>query len=123
VGDVVPNDLPSYYGLADVFVIPSLEEVWGLVINEAALASLPIVATSCCGAAADLLRADENGYLVPPGDAAALEKAMAKILADPARARHMGEVSRRLVERCTPAGVASTLAKAARLAVASRRNP
>ena len=116
VGNVKLDDLPAYYGLADAFVLPSLEEVWGLVINEAALASLPLIVTTCCGAAADLLRDGENGYLVMPGSSAALEEALLKLLSDPVRARQMGEESRRLVNRCSPDGVSTVLAQAVRRA-------
>jgi glycosyltransferase involved in cell wall biosynthesis len=112
-GNVKVDDLAAHYGLADLFVLPSLEEVWGLVINEAALASLPMVVTSCCGAAADLVRDGVNGFVVAPNDTEALQLAMTKILADPQSAKRMGEESRRLVERCSPSGVAATLAEAA----------
>lgn len=112
LGNIDMADLAAYYGLADAFVLPSLEEVWGLVINEAALASLPIVVTSCCGGARDLTIDGVNGYVVPPGDNAALENALNRILADPANAKRMGIESRRAVDRFNPMGVATALAEA-----------
>jgi 1,2-diacylglycerol 3-alpha-glucosyltransferase len=109
------DELPLYYQLADVFVLPSHEEVWGLVVNEAALAGLPVVVSETCGAAPDLVEPGVNGARVRPGDVPALAAALADILrADGAR-RRMGAESRRLVERCTPAKVAAALLEAASL--------
>ena len=106
------DDLAAWYQLGDVFVVPSHEEVWGLVINEACLAGLPVIATSCCGAAEDLVEEAVNGHLVPPGDIDALTRALDNLLADPERARNMGEQSRRLVAKCSPENLALALAEA-----------
>jgi len=115
-GSIQQDDLPAYYQLADLFVLPSREEVWGMVVNEAALAGLPLVVTNCCGAAEDLVREGTNGYLVPPSNVGALQQAMTRVLHDQWEARRMGKASRQLVDKCTPVGVASALAKAARMA-------
>lgn len=119
-GKVDLDELPAYYALADLFVLPSLEEVWGLVANEAALSGLPLILSDGCGAAPELLREGENGRLFPPGDAAALCRAMADVLSSRERARALGEASRRLVERCSPEGVAAALLRGVRLAQEAR---
>ncbi len=121
VGNKPLEQLPLYYQLADVFALPSLEEVWGLVVNEAALASLPLIVSESCGAAPDLVEPGVNGFRVPPGDVPALQAALDKVLAEPAAAARMGRESRRLVEqRCTPEKVAASLLRAAELAHAAR---
>lgn len=59
-GNVAPSELPLYYALADVLVLPAEQEPWGLVINEAMACGLAIIAHKHCGAAADLVN-EENG--------------------------------------------------------------
>ncbi len=66
------EELPQYYALADVLVVPSLEEVWGLVVNEALATGLYVLCSTAVGAAYDLIRPGWNGELFPPTDADAL---------------------------------------------------
>ena len=54
----------DYYLAADVFVLPTLEDVWGFVINEAMVCGCPIVTTYDCGASRDLVKNRVNGFLV-----------------------------------------------------------
>lgn len=67
-------ELRKYYLAADVFAMPTREDIWGLVINEALASGLPIVSTDKCVAANELVKDGENGFLVPvdePGEMAA----------------------------------------------------
>ncbi len=89
--------LPALYDLADVFVLPSCHEPWGLVVNEAMNAGCAIVASDEVGAAADLVRPGENGEIVPAGDVDALAAALARMAADPEACRRMGERSREII--------------------------
>ncbi|MDQ3809973.1 MAG: glycosyltransferase family 4 protein [Chloroflexota bacterium] len=98
VGHVAIADLPAYYAVADVFALPSREEVWGLVLNEAAASSLPLVTTQVVGAAADLVIPDENGCMVPPASPRKLASALLHALADRER---MGAASRKIVAGMT----------------------
>lgn len=75
-GFMQPADLPSVFGDHGVFVLPSRFEPWGVVIAEAAAAGLPIICSSACGAAADIVRPYENGLVIPPGDPESLARAM-----------------------------------------------
>jgi len=59
-GPIAPAELPLYYTLSDVLVLPAAREPWGLVINEAMACGLGIIAHRHCGAAVDLV-GDENG--------------------------------------------------------------
>jgi glycosyltransferase involved in cell wall biosynthesis len=93
-GHVAIPDLPRYYVTADAFVLPSHEEVWGLVLNEAAASGLPIIATEATGAAPDLIDAGVNGYVVSPGRPDQLADALLAVLA---RSPEMGAASRELM--------------------------
>lgn len=119
VGSRPLDELPLYYQLADIFVLPSLEEVWGLVVNEAALAGLPVVVSSSCGAAADLVEPHVNGERFAAANVEDLTAALRSVLRDEGTRRRMGAESRRIVERCTPEKVADALLEATRRAHAA----
>jgi glycosyltransferase involved in cell wall biosynthesis len=91
------TELPAVYSMADVFVLPSENEPWGLIINEVMNASLPVVAARGIGAAVDLVRDGVNGYTYPVGDVDALAKCLDEVLKDPDLAQTMGANSRRLI--------------------------
>lgn len=97
VGSLRPDELPPLWSASDVFVLPSVHEPWGVVVNEAMAAGLPVVLSDRVGAAPDLLREGENGRSFPAGDAQALADALRATLADPAERRRMGSASRRIV--------------------------
>ena len=75
-GFAQPKDLPALFRDHGAFVLPSRFEPWGVVIGEAAAAGLPIICTSSCGAAVDLVRPYYNGVVIPPADPDALARAM-----------------------------------------------
>ena len=75
-GFAPPDALPSILAAHGAFVLPSRFEPWGVVIAEAAAAGLPIVCTTACGAAADIVRPYYNGVVVPPEDPPALARAL-----------------------------------------------
>jgi len=88
-----------FYGAADVFVIPSSEEEWGLVVNEAMAAGLPVVASDAVGCVPDLVRDGETGLVFEAGDiddltdklrSLAMDTQMRARLANKAR-RHMDD--------------------------------
>jgi glycosyltransferase involved in cell wall biosynthesis len=90
------DELAQRYVDADVFALLSRHEPWGVVVNEAAASGLPLVLSDRVGAAYDLLRDGENGFLVPVDDAEAAATAFRR-LADPELRRRLGERSRELV--------------------------
>jgi len=75
-GFAQPSALPGIFADHGAFVLPSRFEPWGVVIAEAAAAGLPIVCSTACGAAADIVRPYYNGIMVPPSDTQALAKAL-----------------------------------------------
>jgi alpha-maltose-1-phosphate synthase len=90
-------DVVELYSHAAVFVCPSIYEPFGLINLEAMACGTPVVATRV-GGIPEVVVDGETGWLVPPGDEAALAQALRGALADQARARRMGEAGRRRVE-------------------------
>jgi glycosyltransferase involved in cell wall biosynthesis len=62
------DELPAFYGLAGAFVHASTTEQWGLVVNEAMAAGLPVIVSDRCGCAPDLVRDGVNGFTFDPSD-------------------------------------------------------
>lgn len=75
-----PEELNKYYYASDVFVLPTREDIWGLVINEAMAFGLPIITTTSCGAGLELIEDDKNGRLVPVDNVNCLAEALEKYL-------------------------------------------
>lgn len=92
-GEVHQADLPTWYGAADVFVFPSRHDGWGVVVNEACGAGLPIISTDAVGAARDLVIHDRNGFIIPRDDLHALVRAMRELAQDTELRKRMGAQS------------------------------
>ena len=97
VGDMDAGQLAIEYDRADVFVLATLYEGYGMVVAEALARGLPIVSTAT-GAIADLVGSDA-GIVVDPGDGAALAGALARVIADAALRRRFAEGARRVRDR------------------------
>lgn len=90
---------PDLYAACDVFVLPSGQEPWGLVVNEAMCARLPVIVTRQCGCHEDLVEPGRNGAVYEAGDVAALREALRPLLLDPALRQAQGEASRARIDR------------------------
>jgi glycosyltransferase involved in cell wall biosynthesis len=91
--------LPRVYAACDVFVLPSENEPWGLAVNEAMCAALPILASSEIGCVPDLVHDGRNGYTFSAGDISTLTDALRPVLVEPALRRRMGDASRQIISR------------------------
>jgi len=114
-------ELPQYYGLAGAFVLPSLTEPWGLVVNEAMAAGLPVVVSDRCGCASDLVRPGENGFTFDPCDVGQLAALLGRVSAADTDRPAMAEASRRIIASWTPEVFAARLQHAAAAACAAPR--
>ncbi len=90
-------ELPAYFELADVFVIPSANEQWGVVVNEAMNCNCAVVASDECGSAPNLVIDGQTGYQFPTGDIAALTVRLRQLIADQQQLRKMQQQARELV--------------------------
>ncbi len=80
VGFKQKEEIFEYYKAADLFVLPTREDIWGLVINEAMACGLPVISTNMCLGAVELIENGINGYIVPVNDSNELTEAMKKLL-------------------------------------------
>lgn len=87
-----PEDLEQYYRAADLFVLPTREDIWGLVVNEAMAKGLPVVTTDKCVAGLELV-SDTNGKIVKVEDSDELASAISYILNNDEVRQSMAEKS------------------------------
>lgn len=91
------DELPAFYALAECFVLPSREEEWGLVVNEAMACGLPVLVSKVAGCARDLVKPGENGFHFDPFKAGELAELLEIIARRPQQAAAMGEASQRII--------------------------
>jgi glycosyltransferase involved in cell wall biosynthesis len=101
-GELDDAALEAAYDNADVFVLATLRETYGMAVAEALAHGVPVV-TTATGAAADLVGAAEGGagLLVPPGDEAALAAALSRLIGDAELRARLAAGARR-VRDCLP---------------------
>lgn len=96
-GFVNQTEIPKFYKLSDVLVLPSKKENWGLVVNEAMNFSLPIIASDAVGSTDDLVD-EENGRVFPSGDKISLCTHLEEIISDNTLREKLGAKSRERIE-------------------------
>jgi len=100
-GFINQKELPKYYGLADVLVLCSESETWGLSVNEAMACGLPIIVSDTVGCAEDLVKEGINGFIFPKGDTIALGDAIRRVAKDKQNGNRLGLESSRIIEGFT----------------------
>lgn len=84
------SEMPRFFDLANVFVLPSRHEPWGLIVNEAMNAARPVIVSDECGCAPDLVEEGANGFIFPTGNIDALAEVLHRTLASPETTAVMG---------------------------------
>jgi glycosyltransferase involved in cell wall biosynthesis len=102
LGWVSYGELGACFQTADVFILPTLEDVWGMVVLEAMAFGKPILCSRRAGAAEMVLEA-ENGYLFDPYQPEEIAKAMVRLIEQPALVARLGQRSQELIAEHTPA--------------------
>jgi glycosyltransferase involved in cell wall biosynthesis len=105
--------LAGLYAFADVMVLPTHSDTWGLVVNEAMACGLPVVLSDVAGCAADLVEDGWNGHVVPSRNVERLTVAIDSILRQPDRSRQMRLNSLKRIEKYSPEACADGLAASA----------
>jgi glycosyltransferase involved in cell wall biosynthesis len=98
-----PDELPRYFLQADVFVLPSRYDGWGVVLNQALGAGLPIVCSDMVGAGYDLVEYGVNGLKFRANDAASLAEQLQRFVEAPELIEMWGAASRQKAAAWSPA--------------------
>jgi glycosyltransferase involved in cell wall biosynthesis len=113
--------MPRAYAAADLLVLPSRAESWGLVVNEAMNFSLPIIVSDRVGCAPDLVQAGVNGDVFEHNSVEALETVLERCVSRPERLRELGRASLERIQHWglpeTARGVIEALGAVVRKAV------
>jgi 1,2-diacylglycerol 3-alpha-glucosyltransferase len=134
------DENPVFYALADAFILPSVREEWGLVVNEAMACGLPVVVSQSAGCAEDLLEpcgsmecfpaqtatqvakagmsenVRRNGFVFNPRSHEELSRVLLLLEASPALRAVMGQASRRIIEKFSCENFARNALRAAQAA-------
>lgn len=98
LGPVPANELATVYAAIDVMVLASRFDGWGAVLNEAASAGKPLIATDAAGASAHLIRENVNGYRVRADSVSALAEALSHYAGNPETVKAHGAASKALYD-------------------------
>ena len=109
VGFKNQSELPTFYAAADVLVLPSEYETWGLVVNEAMACGLPCIVSDMCGAAADMILEGKTGFTYPMGEVQQLAELMMCMAENKEKRREMGRYAAAHVQNFSVASTVSAL--------------
>lgn len=106
------HEVPAHLTQADVLILPSLSEPWGLVVNEAMVCEMPVIVSQNCGCVGDLVQNGQNGFVFDPTNVDELVIAMRHYISLPEDIARHGAKSRELVLPFSPATVGQEMAAA-----------
>jgi len=95
------EELMQLYMASDLFVLPTRDDIWGLVINEAMASGLPIITTNNCGAGLELVKDYENGFIVETNSENQLSERIEEILGNSSLSADMGNNGINKIQRYT----------------------
>lgn len=116
------EELPMYYGRARCFILPSVREPWGLVVNEAMASGLPVLVSKRCGCVADLVCEGENGFTFDPTDVTNLANLLSRVSSGSLPLDSFSIAARTQVANYTPAVFAAKTALHIRSLFESKRS-
>lgn len=111
-GFVQKEEIVKYYKLADVFVLPSFNEVWGMVVNEAMACGLPVICSNRAGVTRDLVKDGINGYSFNPNNVDELTEKLNFILSNDELRGQMAAKSVEIIKDKTPEEYANKILEA-----------
>jgi glycosyltransferase involved in cell wall biosynthesis len=91
--------MPSRYTLADIFVLPSRADTWGLAINEAMHMGVPCIVSNRVGCQRDLVTDGETGWVFDAADPSALKNCLSRALSDISSGARRGEIQGAVLRR------------------------
>jgi len=110
IGWVDYGKIGAYFRNADVFVLPTLEDTWGMVVLESMVFGKPVLCSKWAGAS-EMIRHGENGYLFDPHQPEAIAAVMRELIDHPEKLLDMGQKSKELIACHTPVTASQFLAK------------
>ena len=113
------GELPAYYGLASAFVLASTTEQWGLVVNEAMAAGLPVLVSERCGCIPELIQEGKNGFTFDPCNTIECAEYMEHLASRKCDRKAMRDRSREIISNWTPETFADGLLAAAQAALST----
>jgi glycosyltransferase involved in cell wall biosynthesis len=105
------GEICKFFAISDVFVLPSVSEPWGLVVNEAMAAGLPVLVSDKCGCSEDLVKEGINGFLFDPYNSDELSNLMKRIIEGRIDLKRMGENSLKIIKNYTLQRAAEIIVK------------
>ena len=124
LGNISYEELPGVYSQADVFVLPTLADTWGVVVNEAMAAGVPILGSVYSQAVSELVQDGSNGWTFRPDVPEEMFHALDRALHAPAdKLQTMRECARATALRLTPDYVASLIDRAITACTIDRQSP
>ncbi len=111
-GFLQQDQLLPYFAHASCFIHASVQEQWGLVVNEAMAAGLPILVSNRCGCYEDLIIEGVNGYGFDPGDSQQLTDLMVKMSSGQIGLQKMGQAALEHIQKYSPDYFAQQLTQA-----------
>lgn len=104
------EELFKHYFAGDAFILPSVDEPWGLVVNEAMAAGLPVIVSNICGCSLDLVQDGVNGYIIDPYNIGDISDKIKRILLYD-NYKEMGLQSRKIIKNWNFSSSAKNLNK------------
>ena len=111
-GFVSYQEVVDWYGLAGAFIHPALQEQWGLVVNEACAAGLPVLVSTRCGSFQDLVIEEKNGFGFDPQNIQQITELMIKLSSGKINLNDMSKASFKHIQIYSPKSFAQSFHQA-----------